>query len=134
MRRSRAFPRKMRPTMKVPAGEPVGVISVSPSSGGAAGGTTITITVDSYVTTYGAVGVKVGGVAATNVEIVDRTTVTATTPAGTLGLLVPVEVTNHWGTGVKNAAFTYASSTGDALLLESGDYLLLENGDRLLLE
>lgn len=132
MARGGARARKVRPILKVPAGEPPGVVSISPSSGDA--GTTLTITVDPYVTSYGAVGVSVGGTPATNVEIVDRTTVTAVAPAGTQGLLVPVTVTNHWGTGVKNAAFTYASSTGDALLLESGDYLLLENGDRLLLE
>lgn len=131
MIRGGAAARKVRPILRVPAGEPPGVVSVSPSSGGA--GTTLTITVDPYVTTYGAVSVSVGGAVATSVEIVDRTTITAVAPAGTLGLLVPVSVTNHWGTGVKNAAFTYAS-TGDALLLESGDYLLLEDGNRLLLE
>jgi hypothetical protein len=131
--RGGALARKTAPVLKTPRGEPPGVLSVSPSSGSAAGGTTITITLDSYITSYGVVGVRVGGVAATSVAIVDRTTITAVTPAGTQGRLVPVKVTNHWGTGVKNAAYTYAA-TGDALLQENGDYLLQETGDRLLQE
>lgn len=125
--------RKTRPILRTPAGEPPGVVGVSPSSGAAAGGTTITITLDSYVTSYGVVGVLVAGVAATAVTIVNRTTITAVTPAGTQGRSVPVSVINHWGTGVKNAAFTYAA-TGDAILQENGDYLLQETGDRLLQE
>lgn len=124
--------RKTRPILRTPAGEPPGVVSVSPSTGSTGGGTTITITLDDYVTTYGVVGVTVGDVPCTDVTVVDRTTVTAVTGARS-ALLVPVEVSNHWGTGVKNAAFQY-TTTGDALLLESGDYLLLESGDRLLLE
>lgn len=132
MIRGSAAARKTRPILRTPAGEPPVVSSVSPSSGSAAGGTTVTLTLDTYVGSYGTVGVSFGGTAATDVTIVDHDTITAVTPAHASGV-VTVIVTNHWGRGRKNDAYTF-TALGDALLQESGDDILLESGDRLLKE
>lgn len=132
MIRGGAAARKMRPILRTPAGEPPGVLSVSPSSGSAAGGTTVTVELDAYVGSYGVVGVTFGGVAGTDVTIVDHNTITAVTPAHADGIATVI-VTNRWGRGRKNDAFTF-DQLGDGLLQENGDGLLQENGDRLLLE
>jgi len=63
-------------------------VSVSPNTGPTAGGTTITITGTDFVTgdtvtLYGGVG-KLGD--CTNVQVVDSTTITCNTPAGTAGV------------------------------------------------
>ena len=80
------------------------VSSVSPNSGSTAGGTAVTITGANFVA--GAV-VKFGGTAATNVAVVNSTTITATTPAGSAGA-VTVSVTNSGGqSGSLANAFTY---------------------------
>ena len=65
------------------------VSSVSPNSGSTAGGTAVTITGTNFVT--GATA-TFGGTAATNVVVVNSTTITATTPAGSAGA-VTVTVT-----------------------------------------
>lgn len=64
------------------AASPPTVISVTPNTGLAAGGTAITI-VGTGLT--GATGVTVGGTAATAVVVVSPTTITATTPAHAAG-------------------------------------------------
>ena len=79
------------------------ISSVSPNQGIFSGGTAITIT-GSFLN--GASSVKVGGVPATNVVAVNSTTVTAVTPAGSVGV-ASVEVTGAKGTGTASAAFTY---------------------------
>jgi phospholipase C len=66
------------------------ILSISPTSGPAAGGTPTTITGTNFVS--GAT-VTFGGVAATGVNVTSSTQITATTPAGTPGL-VNVVVTN----------------------------------------
>ncbi len=66
------------------------VSSVSPNSGSTAGGTAVTITGTNFVA--GAT-VTFGATAATNVVVVNSTTITATTPAGSAGA-VTVTVTN----------------------------------------
>jgi formylglycine-generating enzyme required for sulfatase activity len=81
------------------------ITSVSPNNGGFSGGTAITIT-GSFLN--GASSVKVGGVPATNVVAVDSTTVTAVTPAGSVGA-ASVEVTGAKGTATASGAFTYIS-------------------------
>lgn len=86
---------------------PPTITQVSPSSGPTAGGTAITITGTNFVT--GAT-VTVGGVAATNVTVVNATTITAVTPAHAAGA-VSVVVTNPDGASVTSvSAFTYVEA------------------------
>ena len=79
------------------------ISSVSPNQGIYSGGTAITIT-GSFLN--GASSVKVGGVSATDVVAVNSTTVTAVTPAGSVGA-ASVEVTGAKGTATASGAFTY---------------------------
>ena len=84
------------------------VINVSPASGSAAGGTSITITGTNFVA--GPNVVTIDGVPATNVIVVSPTSITATTPAGTAGTAVSVLVTTAGGTNASNTSFTYAAA------------------------
>ena len=79
------------------------VTGVTPSSGPTAGGTKITITGTGFVT--GAT-VTIGGIAATVVTVVNTTSITATTPAGTAGAQ-SVIVTTPGGPGTLTDGFTY---------------------------
>ena len=79
------------------------ISSVSPNQGIYSGGTAITIT-GTFLN--GATSVKVGGVPATDVVAVNSTTVTAVTPAGSVGA-ASVEVTGAKGTATASGAFTY---------------------------
>jgi len=81
------------------------IASVSPNQGIYSGGTAITIT-GSFLN--GATSVKVGGVPATDVVAVNSTTVTAVTPAGSVGA-ASVEVIGAKGTATASEAFTYFS-------------------------
>ena len=81
------------------------ITSVSPNSGIYSGGTAITIT-GTFLS--GATSVKVGGVPATDVVAVNSTTVTAVTPAGSVGA-ASVEVTGAKGTATASGAFTYTA-------------------------
>jgi hypothetical protein len=79
---------------------------VAPSgltSGPPAGGTNVTITGTSLT---GATAVTFGGAAATNVVVVDDTTITATTPAHAAGAVDVVVITPS-GTGTGTNAYTY---------------------------
>ena len=78
------------------------ISSVSPPSGPLTAGTAITITGTNLT---GAISVKVGGVAATNISIT-ATSITAKTPAGTDGAK-DVVVTTFGGMATKSGAFTY---------------------------
>ena len=82
------------------------ITSVYPPAGIFSGGTAITIT-GTFLN--GATSVRIGGVACTNVVAVNSTTVTAVTPAGSLGL-TSVAVTTPIGTATAPNAFTYAST------------------------
>jgi hypothetical protein len=83
------------------------ISGVSPNQGSSTGGTAITITGTGFVS--GAT-VTVGGVAATNVVVVSATSITATTPAGTVGA-ADLVVTNPDTTTITDAgAFTYLQS------------------------
>jgi hypothetical protein len=126
--------RKARPVLKTPAGEPVVVLSISPSTGSIAGGTTVTITLgpEPYLGAYDGVSVRIGATTCTSATRVNSTTVTAVTGAHD-PMLCPVYVTTAWGTGRKNALYTYGT-LGDGLLQENGDYLLQETADRILLD
>jgi hypothetical protein len=79
------------------------VISVSPNNGPTAGGTAVTIMGTNFAS--GAT-VKFGSAAATNVVVVNSTTITATTPAGSAGA-VTVTVTVNGQSGSLINGFTY---------------------------
>jgi hypothetical protein len=79
------------------------VSSVSPSSGTTLGGTAVTITGTNFAA---GAGVTFGGAAATNVVVVNGTTITATTPAGSAGA-VTVTVTVNGQSGSLANGFTY---------------------------
>ena len=88
---------------RTPSGTPPTVSSVSPNSGPAIGGTSVTITGTNFVAGD---TVTLGGAAATNVVVVNSTTITATTPAG--AGVVTVTVTNPGGlSGSLAGGFTY---------------------------
>jgi large repetitive protein len=82
------------------------VTAVSPSSGAAAGGTSVTISGSGF---SGATAVKFGGVAATTFAVGSSSSITATAPAGTAGSTVDITVTGPGGTSATGAAdhFTY---------------------------
>lgn len=77
--------------------------SITPNTGGIAGGTAFVIKGDNL---EGVSGVTFGGVAATNVKVVNDTTVTGTTPATTAGAKAVV-IADDSGNLTKNAFFTY---------------------------
>lgn len=82
------------------------VTSVSPATGLIAGGTSITITGTNFAA-GASLGVSVGGVAATNVQVVSATKITAKTPAHAAGV-ANIVVTNGDGqTGTLSRAFTF---------------------------
>ena len=81
------------------------ISSISPTTGGMAGGTAVTITGTGFLA--GAT-VKFGGVSATNVSVVSATSITATSPAHAAGK-VDVVVTNTDAQSATLAqSFTYA--------------------------
>ena len=82
------------------------VTSVSPNTGPTPGGTAVTITGTNFAS--GAT-VKFGTAAATNVAVVNATTITATTPAGSAGA-VTVTVTVSGQTGNLTNGFTYVAT------------------------
>jgi Concanavalin A-like lectin/glucanases superfamily/Chitobiase/beta-hexosaminidase C-terminal domain/IPT/TIG domain/Fibronectin type III domain len=82
------------------------VTSVSPVSGATGGGTAVTITGTNFVS--GAT-VTFGSAAATNVAVLNATTITATAPAGSAGAAT-VTVTNPGGqSGSLSNGFTYVT-------------------------
>ncbi len=81
------------------------VTSISPASGPIAGGTSVTITGTGFT---GATGVTIGGAPATNVIVVNATTITCTTPAGTAGAR-SVVVTTPVGANPANTLFSFFS-------------------------
>ena len=80
------------------------ITMIAPNTGTAAGGDDVTITGTDLA---GVEGVTFGGVAATNVTVVDDDTVTCTTPAGAVGP-VDVVVLDDGGNVTEGAGFTYA--------------------------
>jgi hypothetical protein len=80
------------------------VTAISPGSATAAGGTRVTLTGTNFT---GASGVTIGGVAATGLVVINATTLTCITPAGTAGP-ASVLVTTPGGTTAANSFFTYA--------------------------
>jgi hypothetical protein len=92
-------------TFGVTANPPT-VTGIVPSSGPAAGGTSVTITGTNFT---GATGVTIGGTAAASVVVVSSTSITAVTPAGTAGT-ASVVVTTAGGSNAANTLFTYIGS------------------------
>ncbi|HET7892664.1 MAG TPA: IPT/TIG domain-containing protein, partial [Candidatus Sulfotelmatobacter sp.] len=85
---------------------PPTLTSISPNSGSAAGGAAVTLTGSNFVT---GASVTIGGVAATNVTVVNGTTITATTPANSPGT-ANVTITNpDADSATLSAGFTYLS-------------------------
>ncbi len=82
------------------------ITTVSPNSGPAAGGTTVTITGTNLT---GASAVTFGGLAATSVTVVSATSVTCVTPAKAAGA-VNVVLTTPGGSVTKTNAFTYVAA------------------------
>ncbi|WED43941.1 IPT/TIG domain-containing protein [Legionella cardiaca] len=80
--------------------------AVSPTSGVAAGGVGVTLTGTALT---GATAVRFGGVSATSVNVVNSTTVTAVTPAHTIGVVDVVIDTPAGGATLANG-FTYVTT------------------------
>ncbi|MFA5959427.1 MAG: IPT/TIG domain-containing protein [Tatlockia sp.] len=80
--------------------------SVSPTSGTASGGTGVTLTGTGLT---GTTAVTFGGVAATSVNVVNSTTVTAVTPAHAAGI-VDVAVTTPGGGATLTNGYTYVTT------------------------
>ena len=82
------------------------VTGILPTNGPAAGGTAVTITGTNLT---GATAVTIGGAAVTGVTVVNATTITATTPAGTAGAR-DVVVATPGGTVTGTGLFTYIAA------------------------
>lgn len=80
------------------------ITSITPATGGVAGGTNVTIKGTDFA---GASGVTFGGTAATNFKVVNNTTITCTTPAKSAAT-VDVVVTDDSGTVTKTGGFVFA--------------------------
>ena len=95
-------------TFKASASGPAPTVTaISPTSGTANGGTAVTITGTNFVS---GASVSLGGTAATKVNVVSSTSITATTPAHSAGA-VNVVVTNSNGeSGTLTNGYTYVAS------------------------
>jgi hypothetical protein len=85
---------------------PPTVTSISPASGSTNGGTAITITGTGFLTNP---AVTFGGTAANNITLVNSMTITAATPAHTLGLVNVVVTNTDSQSGTLASAYTYIS-------------------------
>jgi Concanavalin A-like lectin/glucanases superfamily/IPT/TIG domain/Abnormal spindle-like microcephaly-assoc'd, ASPM-SPD-2-Hydin len=101
------------------------VTNVSPASGTNLGGTSVMITGTAFT---GATAVTFGGVAATSVVVTNDTTLTCTTPAGTVGP-ASVLVTNPYGTNLANTLYEYllvpeitVTETGVGAVTDGGSF------------
>ncbi|MFE2161159.1 IPT/TIG domain-containing protein [Streptomyces lydicus] len=86
------------------------VISVSPTSGSTAGGTTVTVTGTGFT---GATAVRFGATQAPSFTVVSDTQITATTPLGTG--TVQVTVTTPIGTSNQFVTYTYVTTPAPVL-------------------
>ncbi|MEW6127530.1 MAG: IPT/TIG domain-containing protein [Acidobacteriota bacterium] len=91
-----------------PPANPPTVASVMPTSGANFGGTTVTISGTGFAS---GASVSVGNLAATNINVVDSSTITARVPAHANGLVDVVVVNSNGGRGALSDAFTYTGST-----------------------
>jgi hypothetical protein len=82
--------------------------SVSPTSGAALGGQTITVTGDNFQTSAGTLTATLGGSALTGVTVTSNTTFTAVTPAhAASATAVTLAITTNGGTTSTSSVFTY---------------------------
>jgi formylglycine-generating enzyme required for sulfatase activity len=103
------------------------VVSVSPASGSIGGGTSITIVGTGFQVGAQSTTVLIGGVVAMSVTVVNSTTLTAVTPAGSVGS-VSVSLTTPGGTSTLSDGFTYFSSPPWATVLtQAPDPLVVTN-------
>jgi hypothetical protein len=111
----RGFTRPSATTISIGAFQyyaPPTVVSVTPNSGSPNGGTSITITGANFVA--GPTTVTINGVLATNVTVVDTSTITATTPGSSTTGPVSVLVTTAGGTNIANTLFNYIGQSSTA--------------------
>ncbi|HZZ98786.1 MAG TPA: InlB B-repeat-containing protein [Candidatus Saccharimonadia bacterium] len=100
------------------AGAPT-LTNISPSSGSELGGTSITITGTNFA---GGASVTVGGTSATSINVASSTSITATTPVGTVGTADIIVITSG-GAGLSSgysylshsAALDFTAGTGTSL-------------------
>ncbi len=92
------------------------ITSVLPNVGTITGGTPITISGNYF---FGTTSVTVGEVAATGLEIVNATTINATTPAGAAGSAA-VSVTANGRTGTLAGGFSYSNSSISSVVPSTG--------------
>lgn len=92
------------------------ISGISPSSGSTAGGVPVTITGSGFI---GATAATVGGVALTNFQVHDDSTITGVTGAHVAGA-VDVVVTNPAGSNTDAGAFTYANPVVTSATPNSG--------------
>ncbi|MEQ1751815.1 MAG: choice-of-anchor D domain-containing protein, partial [Prosthecobacter sp.] len=97
------------------------IASIIPNTGSIVGGASVTITGTKFT---GATAVSFGGTAATSFEIVNDTTITAITPASTVGAK-SVLVTTLGGTNAANTLFTFTTP----IIQISGNNSLIANAD-----
>jgi hypothetical protein len=91
------------------------VSGINPTSGGTAGGTSVTISGSAFVS--GAT-VSMGGAAATNVSVVNSNTITATSPAHAAGTVNVVVTNPDSQSGTLTNGFTFiAPPSGETVLL-----------------
>ncbi|HET6854716.1 MAG TPA: IPT/TIG domain-containing protein, partial [Pyrinomonadaceae bacterium] len=91
------------------------VSSVSPNSGSTSGGTSVTITGSNFAS---GAAVKFDSTAATNVNVVNSTTITATTPAHAAGAANVVVTNADSQSGTLPSGFTYTTIVTETVLLE----------------
>jgi hypothetical protein len=83
------------------------VTDISPNRGTSEGGTQVTVTGANFT---GATGVSIGGAAASRVVVINDTTITCITPAGSTGSGKSVVVTSPNGHNAGNLLFTYVQA------------------------
>jgi LPXTG-motif cell wall-anchored protein len=96
----------------------VPVTAVSPNSGATAGGTAITLTGARF--TFATPTVTVGGHLATQVTVVNDTTLTAVVPAGTAGAADVSVTIPGFAPGTLTSAFTYVAPELAATGVDAG--------------
>jgi PKD repeat protein len=84
------------------------ITSITPNSGPTKENTPITIRGTNFVS-GGLFGVKIGGVAATNVVRINATAITAKTPEGSAGAKIVAVINNDGQTATKASGFTYVA-------------------------
>jgi hypothetical protein len=107
------------------------VTSVTPNSGSASGGTSVTISGTGFLA---GASVSIGGTAATNVNVTNGTSLTAVTPAHATGTVNVVVINTDGQSGLLAGGFTFvAAAPGDIVMYASeatrvGNYLVVSDG------